>query len=38
MLVMMIVLATVWCRFGSWGLVIEVNFFFKFEHKVWSIF
>ena len=26
------VLATVCCRFGSWGLVIKLNFFSDFEH------
>ena len=29
--------ATVWCRFGRWGLVIN-NFCSDFEHKVWSRF
>ena len=38
MLVMRIVLATVCCRFGSWGLVIKLNFCSDFEHKVWSRF
>ena len=32
MLVMRIVLATVCCRFGSWGLVIKLNFCSDFEH------
>ena len=32
MLVMRIVLATVCCRFGSWGLVIKLNFCPDFEH------
>ena len=32
MLVMRIVLATVNCRFGSWGLVIKLNFCSDFEH------
>ena len=36
MLVMRIVLATVCCRFGSWDLVIKLNFCSDFEHKVWS--
>ena len=31
-LVMRIVLATVCCRFGSWGLVIKLNFCSDFEH------
>ena len=31
-----IVLATVCCRFGSWGLVIKLNFCSDFQHKVWS--
>ena len=35
---MRIVLATVCCRFGSWGLVIKLNFCSDFEHKVWSRF
>ena len=26
------------CRFGSWGLVIKLNFCSDFEHKVWSSF
>ena len=38
MLVMRIVLATVCCRFGNWGLVIKLNFCSNFEHKVWSRF
>ena len=33
MLVMRVVLATVCCRFGSWGLVIKLNFSSDFEHK-----
>ena len=37
-LVMKIMLATVCCRFGSWGLVIKLNFCSNFEHKVWSRF
>ena len=31
-------LATVWCIFGSWGLIIKLNFCSDFEHKVWSRF
>ena len=38
MLMMRIMLATVCCRFGSWGLVIKVNFCSDLEHKVWSRF
>ena len=38
MLMMRIVLATVCCRFGSWGLVIKLSFCSDFEHKVWSRF
>ena len=34
MLVMRIVLATVCCRFRSWGSVIKHNFFLYIEHKV----
>ena len=26
------------CRFGSWSLVIKLNFCLDFEHKVWSRF
>ena len=36
LLLLMIVLATVCCRFVSWGLVIKLNFCSDFEHKVWS--
>ena len=36
MLVMRIVLATVCCRFGSWGLVMKLNFCSEFQHKVWE--
>ena len=36
MLMMRIVLATVSCRFGSWGMVIKQNFCSDFQHKVWS--
>ena len=32
------VLMTVWCRFGSWSLVIKSNFCSYFEQKVWSRF
>ena len=38
MLMMRIVLATVCCRFGSWGLVIKLHFCSDLEHKVWSGF
>ena len=38
MLMMRIVSATVCCRFGSWGLVIKLNFCSDLEHKVWSRF
>ena len=38
MFVMWIMLATVCCRFGSWGMVIKLNFCSDFEYKVWSIF
>ena len=38
MLMMRIVLATVCCRFGSWGLFIKLNFCSDFEHNVWSNF
>ena len=38
MLMMRIVPATVCCRFGSWGLVIKLNFCSDLEHKVWSRF
>ena len=37
-LVMRIVLATVFCTFGSWCLVVKLNFWLDFEHKVWSRF
>ena len=30
------VLTIVWCRFGSWSLVIKLIFGPDFEHKVWS--
>ena len=35
MLMVRIVLATICCRFGSWGLVIKLNFWSDFQHKVW---
>ena len=39
MLMMRIVLATVCCRFGNWGLDINTEHFCSdFEHKVWSRF
>ena len=38
MLMLRIMLATVCCRFGSWGLIIKQNFCLDFEHKVWSRF
>ena len=38
MLATRIVLATICGRFGSWGLVIKLNFCSDFEHKVWSRF
>ena len=38
MLMMKIVLATVCCILGSWGLVIKPNFCSDFEHKVSSRF
>ena len=38
MLMMRIVLATVCCSFGSWGLVIKLIFCSDFEQKVWSRF
>ena len=46
MLMMRIMLATVCCRIGSWGLVIKLNFCSDFELKfkrdfeavVWSVF
>ena len=36
LMMMRIVLATVCCRFGSWGLIIKLNFCSDFEHKVLS--
>ena len=38
MLMMRIVIATVCCRFGSWGLIIKLNFCSDFEQKVLSRF
>ena len=38
MLMIRIVLVTVCCRFGSWGLVIKLNVCTDFEHTVWSRF
>ena len=38
MLMLRNVLTIVWCRFGSWSLVIKSNFCPDFEHKVWSRF
>ena len=38
MLMIRIVLATVCYRFGSWRLVIKLNFCSDFKHKVWSRF
>ena len=38
LLMMRMVLATVCCRFGSWGLFIKLNFCSDFEHNVWSRF
>ena len=35
-LVIRIVLATVCCRFGSWGLVIKLKFCSECQHNVWS--
>ena len=32
------VLTMVWCRFGSWSLVIKSFFCPDLEHKVWSQF
>ena len=36
LLMMRIVLVIVCCRFGSWGLVIRLNFCSDFQHKVCS--
>ena len=38
LLMMRIVLVTICCRFGSWGLVIKLNFCSAFEDKIWSRF
>ena len=38
MLILKNVLTRVWCRYGSWSLVIELNFCPDFEHKVRSRF
>ena len=38
LLMLMIVLATVWCILGSWSLVITPNFCSDFEHRVCSRF
>ena len=38
LLMMRIVIATVCCRFGSWGLIIKLNFCSDFEHKILSRF
>jgi len=38
MLMMRIVLATVYCMLGSWGLVIKPAFCSDFQYKVWSRF
>ena len=38
MLMLRIMLATVCYRFGSWRLVLKLNFCSDFEHKVWSRF
>ena len=38
MLMMRIMLATVCYRFGSWRLVLKLNFCSDFEHKGWSRF
>ena len=38
MLIVRIMLATVCYRFGSWRLVLKLNFFSDFEHKGWSRF
>ena len=37
-LVMRIVLATVCCRYGSWGLFIKLNIRSPFVDKIWSSF
>ena len=38
MLMLRIMLATVCYRFGSWRLVLKLNFCSDFEHKGWSRF
>ena len=38
MLMLRNVLTIVWCRFGSWSLVMKSNFCPEFEHNVWSRF
>ena len=38
MLMLRIMMATVCCRFGSWGLFIKLYFCSDFEHEVWSRF
>ena len=38
MLILRIMLATVCYRFGSWRLVLKLNFCSDFEHKGWSRF
>ena len=38
LLLMMMVLATICCRFETWGFVKKLNFCSDFEHKVWSRF
>ena len=34
LLLLMLVMTTVWCRFGRWSLVIKLSFCSDFEHKV----
>ena len=38
MLMLRIILATVWYKFGRWRLVLKLNFCSDFEHKGWSRF
>ena len=38
MLMLRIMLATVCYRFGSWRLILKLNFFSEIEHKGWSRF
>ena len=38
MLMLKNVLTTIWCRFGSWSLVIKLNFCSDFEQKDWFTF